>query len=191
MDQILNSKYKCLKNQEFKINEFKILPIRFEDRYNIMKWRNEQMYHLRQSKILTIEDQDLYFVNVVKKLFEQENPNQILFSFLENDKCIGYGGLVHISWIDKNAEISFVLNTELESLYFKKLWNVYLKLIEEVSFIDLKFHKIYTYAYDLRPKLFEVLELQGYSNEAILKNHYSYQNNYINIIIHSKFNKPH
>ena len=191
MDQILNSKYKCLKNQEFQINEFKILPIRFEDRYNIMKWRNEQMYHLRQSKILNIEDQDLYFVNVVKKLFEQENPNQILFSFLENDKCIGYGGLVHISWIDKNAEISFVMNTELESLYFKKLWNVYLKLIEEVAFNDLKFHKIYTYAFDLRPKLFEVLELQEYSKEATLKNHVVHQNNYINVIIHTKFNKLH
>ena len=183
--------YKCLNKQQFQSDYYKIVPIRFEDRYNIMKWRNEQIYHLRQSKILTIEDQDLYFELIVKKLFEQDKPNQILFSFLENDKCVGYGGVVHINWIDKNAELSFVLSTELESLYFKKLWRIYLKLIEEVSFNDLKFHKIYTYAFDLRPALFEVLELQGYTKEAILKNHVFYQNNYIDVIIHSKFNTLH
>ena len=72
------------------------------------------MYHLRQDKPLTEEDQEAYFLNVVAKLFEQERPNQLLFSFLDGDKCIGYGGLVHINWIDKNAEISFIMNTSLE-----------------------------------------------------------------------------
>jgi hypothetical protein len=43
-----------------------------------MKMRNEQMYHLRQSAVLTIEDQDLYFENVVTKLFDQIKPDQIL-----------------------------------------------------------------------------------------------------------------
>ena len=30
--------YKVLKNQIFKSNDFKIIPIRFEDRYKIMEW---------------------------------------------------------------------------------------------------------------------------------------------------------
>ena len=119
-------KYKCLNKQEFQIEEYKIVPIRFEDRYNIMKWRNEQMYHLRQSKILTIEDQDSYFENEVKKLFAQENPNQILFSFLENEICIGYGGLVHLDWSKKSGEISFLISTELESNFFEKFWHLFL-----------------------------------------------------------------
>ena len=38
--------------------QYKIVPIRYEDRFDIMKWRNEQMYHLRQSKPLTEEDQE-------------------------------------------------------------------------------------------------------------------------------------
>ena len=50
------------------------------------------------------------------------------------DRCIGYGGLVHINWIDKNAEISFVLNTNLESNEFSFHWSNYLGLIEKVAF---------------------------------------------------------
>jgi hypothetical protein len=34
----------------------------------------------------------------------------LLFSFLKNGECIGYGGLVHINWIDQNAEISFMID---------------------------------------------------------------------------------
>jgi len=181
-------KYKCLNKQEFQIDEYKIVPIRLEDRYDIMKWRNEQIYHLRQSKVLTTEDQDLYFENIISKLFHEEKPNQILFSYLENGICIGYGGLVHINWADKNAEISFVMKTEIENKYFQKYWGIYLTLIEEVAFIDLKFHKIYTYAFDFRPKLYEILEAKGFSIEKILKNHLLVQNEYIDIVIHSKFN---
>jgi hypothetical protein len=50
-----------------------------EDRFDIMKWRNEQIYHLRQDKPLTAEDQEYYFSNVIASLFEQAKPNQILF----------------------------------------------------------------------------------------------------------------
>ena len=174
--------YKCLNTQEFKIDEYKIVPIRLEDRYNIMKWRNEQMYHLRQSKILTIEDKDFYFENLVKKLFEQEKPNQILFSFLENEICIGYGGLVHLDWEKKTGEISFLISTDLESSFFEKFWHLFLNMIELVAFKILKLNKIYTYAYDLRPKLYVCLEKADYKLDKTIEE----SNN--RIIIHSKYN---
>ena len=88
--------YKALKNQSFRIGEYEIVPIRYEDRFLIMKWRNEQIYHLRQSSPLKPTDQDYYFNNVVNKLFTQIQPDQILFSYLYNGDCIGYGGLVHM-----------------------------------------------------------------------------------------------
>ena len=78
------------------------------------------MYHLRQDKPLTEKSQEDYFIGPVARLFDQEKPNQILFSYLKNDKCIGYGGLVHINWIDMNAEISFIVATELEEDNFVK-----------------------------------------------------------------------
>lgn len=181
--------YKALNKQVYSEGIYSIVPIRFEDRMDIMKWRNEQIYHLRQSQPLTIEDQNLYFNTVVNNLFEHEKPNQFLFSYLENDKCIGYGGLVHINWIDKNAEISFVMNTELEKDLFKFHWNTYLQLLENIAFNELNFHKIFTYAYNLRPQLFEVLESKNYIKEAVLNEHCFFNNQYIDVIIHSKINK--
>ena len=180
--------YKCLNKQIYTIGEFKIAPIRFEDRGIIMKWRNQQMYHLRQNKILTIEDQNLYFENVVKQLFIDNEPKQLLFSFFEKDKIVGYGGIVHVDWENKNAEISFILDTENESQHFENFWMHFLKLIEEVSFENLHLHKLYTYAFDLRPKLYNVLESYFYIKEAELRDHVFFNNTYINVIIHSKIN---
>jgi RimJ/RimL family protein N-acetyltransferase len=180
--------YKCLKNQTLQSGEFSIVPIRDEDKYLIMQWRNEQMYHLRQSKLLTKEDQEYYFSNIIDKLFEEERPNQLLFSYLENGFCIGYGGLVHINWIDRNAEISFVINPELEQLNFELHWTTYLGLIEKVAFNSTGLHKIYTYAFDLRPHLYPVLLSNGFVEEARLKEHVFFEGKYKDVLIHSKIN---
>jgi len=52
--------YNCLHKQEITTGEYTIVPIRYEDRLAIMKWRNEQMYHLRQENILTENDQHTF-----------------------------------------------------------------------------------------------------------------------------------
>jgi RimJ/RimL family protein N-acetyltransferase len=179
-------KYKSLSQNVFQFQDYQLVPIRDNDMFDIMKWRNEQMYHLRQNKLLTIDDQKLYFENVIVSLFEEQQPNQILFSFLHNGSCIGYGGLVHINWLDKNAEISFVMNTEFELDCFSKFWHTFLHLIEQVAFDDLFLHKIYTYAFDLRPHLYDTLESFGYLREAILSEHCFFHNKYIDVLLHSK-----
>ena len=181
-------KYKILKTNIFEKNGFRIEPIRDEDKYAILKIRNEQLYHLRQTELLTKEKQEHYFATVVSNLFEVEKPDQLLFSFFENNEFIGYGGLVHINWIDKNAEISFVMKTELEKEYFAKYWSGFLQLIEKVAFEELKFHKIFIYAFDLRPHLFKAIESCNYTKEAVLKEHCFFENKFINVIIHSKLN---
>lgn len=176
--------YNCLNKQEFTKGGYKIVPIRLKDRFTIMEWRNEQIYHLRQNQPLTVEDQENYFLNVVSKIFDADQPNQILFSFLENDICIGYGGLVHINWVEKNAEISFIMDTKLEKENFEKIWIIYLDLIEQVAFLDLKFMKIYTYAFDLRTNLFKVLETSGFRLDTSMKNIQRSEKG--NVVIHSK-----
>lgn len=183
------SSYKALQKQVYKYQDYSLVPIRLEDRFDIMKWRNEQIYHLRQNILLTPEMQDNYFNNVIAKLFVQKQPEQILFSYLEDNKCIGYGGLVHINWIDKNAELSFIMNTELEKSEFGKHWSIFIKLIQEVAFTDLNFHKIFTYAFDLRPHLYDVLESNGFIREAVLKEHCCCNSVYKNVVIHSMVNK--
>lgn len=177
-----------LSQESYQAGEYSLVPIRYGDRVDIMKWRNEQIYHLRQSKPLTEDDQENYFQNVVSKLFEVEQPDQLLFSYLENDKCIGYGGLVHINWLDRNAEISFIIATNLEKDYFHKHWGIYLGLIEKVAFEELRLHKIYTYAFDLRPHLYEAIEAVGYLREATLEEHCYFDGRYRNVVIHAKKN---
>lgn len=182
-------KYQCLTQQEFLEGDFRLVPIRFEDRYEIMKWRNEQIYHLRQKEPLTIEQQDAYFENVVAKLFDQKQPNQILFSFLKNEELIGYGGLVHINWEDRNAEVSFLMNTALEHNQFQRLWNIYLLLLKKVVFDTLMLQKTYVYAFDLRPHLYEALEEVGYFFDARLKEHCFCHGEFKDVVIYSLLNK--
>lgn len=181
--------YSVLKKQVFSEGIYSIVPIRYEDRLDIMKWRNEQIYHLRQNKPLTTEDQEYYFSNVIASLFEQEKPNQLLFSYLENDKCIGYGGLVHINWIDKNAEISFIIETALEKNHFQEHWIIYLGLIEQLAFEQLGLHKVFIYAFDLRPHLYSALEIAEYKRESVLKEHCFFQGRFIDVVIYSKIYK--
>ena len=180
--------YKALKKQIFTIDDYSLTPIRIEDKFLIMKWRNEQIYHLRQDKILTEEDQNKYFNEIISKLYNHEQPHQILFSFLHNNQCIGYGGLVHINWVDKNAEVSFIMNTEFEKENFDLIWSNYLNLIQEVAFSDLNLHKIFTFAFDLRPHLYQTLEKNGFYQEAILMEHCKFDEQMIDVIIHAKLN---
>lgn len=181
--------YQCLQQQKFAFGDFAIEPLRDEDKYTILEIRNEQLFHLRQSEPLTKEKQEYYFATTVAGLFEQERPSQILFSFFENGKFIGYGGLVHINWIDQHAEISFVMKTVLEKDFFQLYWSNYLKLIEEVAFKELKFHKIFTYAFDVRPHLYEVLLSCQFKEDARLKEHCKFEGKYLDVLIHSKINE--
>ena len=180
--------YLALKKNNFDIDNFSIVPIRYEDRFSIMKWRNEQIYHLRQDEPLTVENQEKYFTEVISNQFEQENPKQILFSFIAENICVGYGGLVHINWVDKNAEVSFVMNTELEKNNFEEYWGIFLNLIEEVTFTDLQLHKLYIYAFDLRPHLYKALENFKYKEDARLKEHCLFNDNFVDVVIYYKIN---
>ena len=185
---IFPDSYKCLSINTFHYNDYSIIPIRYSDRIKIMKWRNEQLFHLRQKEILTSKIQDTYFKEVILKLFHKKNPSQILFSYFYREKLIGYGGLVHIDWINLNAEISFIMDTSLEKKYFNLNWSVFLKLLEKPAFNVLGLNKIYTYAFDLRPNLYDILENCGYTKEAVLKNHIKFKSVFKDIVIHSKFN---
>jgi len=160
----MKTKYKCLSIQEFNSNEFSLVPIRFKDRFKIMQWRNEQIYHLRQSKTLTKQEQDRYFNTVVSSLFDHDKPEQILFSFLKNKDCVGYGGLVHINWNLRIAELSFLIRTDINDKNFQNFWNIFIKLIEKVSFDTLDFNQIYTISFNKRPLLYKVLKNNNFKN---------------------------
>ena len=185
---IFPAAYNCLSQNEFVIEDYKLVPIRYEDRLAIMKWRNEQMYHLRQEKPITEKSQENYFNGTLARLFDQEKPNQILFSYLKNDKCIGYGGLVHINWIVRTAEVSFIMETSLERDEFDFHWTTYLYLLKKIAFEELKLRSLHTYAYDLRPFLYPTLEKNNFKLKEHLKDEIKIDGKKKDIFIHECVN---
>ena len=104
--------YFCLGKKTMQYGDYSLLPIQKKDMYAIKEWRNSQIDVLRQSKLLTNDDQDKYYMNVITPLFKLKQPDQLLFSYMKSKECIGYGGLVNINWQHKRAELSFLLDPE-------------------------------------------------------------------------------
>lgn len=181
--------YKCLNKSRFSKGNYALVTIRDEDRYAILNWRNTQIDILRQQAPLTKEQQDQYFNNTVAQLFEEEKPKQILFSFLLNDKLIGYGGLVHIDWENKTAEISFLTETERNHSpeIFISDWVNYLSILKTVAKKELHFHSIFTYAYDIRPNLYVALEKSGFRETKRIKDFIEINNEWKDVVIHTFF----
>jgi RimJ/RimL family protein N-acetyltransferase len=139
-----------------------------------------------KSNPLTKEKQDRYFDNVVAKLFDQEQSKQLLFSFLKNDQCIGYGGLVLINWLDKHAAISFTMSSVLGEQFFEMNWSASLKLLEKIIFSYLGLHKLFFYSFDLRPHLYTILERNKYFLEVRLKEHCFFNGQFKDVVIYAK-----
>jgi hypothetical protein len=184
-------KYAVLKNQELSVGNYRILPIRDQDKFFIMNWRNEQIDILRQSKILTENDQTSYYKNVIYPDFSVTQPKQILFSYLFNDELIGYGGIVHLNWIDKRGEISFLLETSRNKsiVQFKSDYTAFLIMMKAIAFNELKLNKITTEAFDIRPYLIETLERNDFKLEGRLKNHNLINGIFVDSVLHACFNK--
>ena len=92
-----------------------------------MDWRNDQLYHLRQSEKLTISKQDSYFKEILLPQKNNDQPEQILFSFFYKSEFVGYGGLVYLDWVDKSSEVSFVMDTTLEKFFFFRILECFFK----------------------------------------------------------------
>jgi RimJ/RimL family protein N-acetyltransferase len=183
---MININYECLKKQTYTYDDYIVLPLRWEDKLDIMNWRNAQMDVLRQSKVLTIDDQLRYFEKVIAPLFTQKNPEQLLFSMLFKDECIGYGGLVHINWQDKRGEVSFLLdnNRVSDETLYEKEFSIFLNIMKELAFKELQFNRLFTETYDIRPFHISVLEKNGFILEGRMKQHIYISDGYKDSLIH-------
>lgn len=183
-------KYSFLDIEKISYRNFLLVPLRKQDIQSIRIWRNDQIDFLRQKKILSIKEQRSYYEKIINPSFFSKQPDLILFSFLHNNTCLGYGGLVHIDWDSKKAEVSFVNVTKRSKI--KKLYqndfNVFLKLIFKIAFNQMNLTKITTEMYDLRPWTLETLEKNGFKLEGRLKKHITIKNELFDVLLHAKFN---
>ncbi len=185
------NKYNCLDIQKFSFEDYILIPIRQEDIQDIRKWRNAQIDVLRQKKPISEKEQEEYYENIIKKNFLKNKPEQIIFSFLLKSKCIGYGGLVHIDWEQKSAELSFLNETSRAKnldLYFKD-FSKFLKIIFKIVFDNMKINQIVTETYNIRPKTIEILKSFGFKKKTTLKNHIKINGKLIDSLIFILENK--
>jgi RimJ/RimL family protein N-acetyltransferase len=178
--------YKCLFKNKFQSGNYSVLPMREEDIYLIKNWRNEQMDILRQKNVLTDEDQKKYYKRYVLPGFSEQVPRIMLFSYLLEGQCIGYGGLTNIDWESKRIELSFLINTNRkndESLY-RSDFGIFIELMKEIVFKELNFNRIFTETYDIRPVHISILENSGFKLEGRLKEHVMINGGFVDSLIH-------
>jgi RimJ/RimL family protein N-acetyltransferase len=165
--------YRPLPLAEYCHEAYQLIPIRYEDREPIRAWRNAQLEVLRQAAPLTAEHQEAYFQRIVMPLFEQDHPGQLLFSLLHNGELIAYGGLVHLSWPDLRAEVSFLVEPTraANAATYRQDFLAHLRLLGQVAFEGLKFNRLFTETYDIRPAHVAILEEAGFRLEGRLRQH--------------------
>ena len=167
------SSYKILKSKKMSSSHLELIPIREEDIEKIRIWRNQQREILRQNNTISKEDQEKYFEEFIKPTFQQKFPEMLLFSIILKGKCIGYGGLVHINWEAKRAEISFLSETKRAKTKasLSNDFENFLEIILDVGFTELKLNKITTETFEFRREIISILEKRGFEEEGILKKH--------------------
>lgn len=166
--------YRKLAKQRYDGSDhFSLVPIRKEDMESIRLWRNAQTDILRQNDPISALEQEAYFTEVLAPSFEENEPKQILFSFLHIDHCIGYGGLTHIDFQAKRAELSFLLDPTIEegTTEFATCFSHFFSLLQEIAFQELKLHRLVAETYATRRELIALLELSGFEYEGCLKDH--------------------
>lgn len=179
--------FKALDKQTHSNGDYSIIPIRMQDMEHIRIWRNSQMNVLRQKKVLSSKDQREYFKNIISTFFKLDEPEQLLFSFIKDSELIGYGGLVNISWIDKRAEVSFLLNNTraLNNLKYHEDFTSFIELIKDLCFNEMKFNRLFTETYVFRKLHIEILENSGFIKEGRLRHNIYENNKYHDSILHS------
>ncbi|QHE83766.1 GNAT family N-acetyltransferase [Hydrogenophaga sp. BPS33] len=166
-------RYVCLPAETVTQAAFSLVPVQDDHIESIRIWRNEQIDVLRQATPIEKEQQVAYFQNNIWPSMEEAQPRNILLSFLENERPIGYGGLVHIAWEHQRAEVSFLVNTPLarDVPAYDARFGIFLELLKRVAFHQLGFRKLCTETYAFRDNTIRVLEASGFVLEGRLLDH--------------------
>ena len=170
-----------------KKNYLNLTKLRKNDIFAIMKWRNEQIKILRQKKKLSKKDQLKYF-NVIDKDSKRKKPKNILYSIIDSKekKCIGYGGFVYVNWVDKKAEMSFLIDTNITknvkkyNLYFDN----FIASIKKEFFNKHKLNKLFTETFSFRKNHIKILERNNFKKVEYLKQNF-YKKKNSESLIHS------
>lgn len=166
-------RYACMPQAVIRDGSLSISAVQPEHIEQIRVWRNEQMDVLRQTRPISIAEQISYFDTHIWRDMESPYPKQILVAIHEDGIFIGYGGLVHISWNDSRAEVSFLIRTDLmsDSASVDTIFSSYLGLIKHLAFRDLGLNRLVTETFAHRTDIIPLLEKNGFVREGRMREH--------------------
>ena len=179
-------RYSLMPQSEIVEGSYRLRAIEREHIETIRQWRNAQIEILRQSQPISIKEQETYFEDFIWPDKTSDAPNNILLVLIENNVLIGYGGLVHISWDYKHAEVSFLLEPEKakSDKIVVKLFSLWLRLMKNLAFCDLGLQRLTTETYASRSLYIQILEENGFRREGQLRNHVVVNGEYVDSLIH-------
>lgn len=181
-------RYKILQQSNLSLGKITFRPIQLDQIEQIRLWRNAQKKILRQTKEISKYEQKCYFQDKVFTQLDINFPAQILIGIEWRGKFVGYGGLVHIDWNSRKAEVSFLLDTEIreESKLFIEIFSSYLSLIQIMAFEHLALNRIYTETYSFRTSVISTLNANDFLLEGTLRKSYFWEGRFFDSLIHSK-----
>ncbi len=166
-------RYACMPQERLRHGAFWVAAVQPGDIESIRVWRNAQIDVLRQKAPLTPEQQQAYYAETIWPSLEMPHPANILLGYHEGDRLIGYGGLVHIAWEDRRAEVSFLLDPalmaspDISGPYIR----IFLGLMKQLAFRDLALTRLTTECYAIRTEIIALLETEGFRREGVLREH--------------------
>lgn len=178
--------YRCMPRRKLQDGALALAAVQPSDIESIRQWRNAQMSVLRQSEVITPDQQREYYDTYVWPEMDVPRPRNILLIYLENEVAIGYGALVHIAWEHRRAEVSFLLNPLLAGRKgdYTRYFAPFLKLMKTLAFEDLGLERIFTETYATRTHHIAVLEAAGFRREGTLRHHVIIDGQPVDSIVH-------
>lgn len=178
--------YICLARQHATYEHYSLVPLRSGDIISIKDWRNAQIDILRQNTPLSDEEQQHYYHQVVVPTYSQQYPEMVLFSLLHDNQLIGYGGLVHINWPARRAEVSFLVEPSRRAITstYQSDFKAFFTMIKGVAFDQLQLHRLTTETFAFRQRTLRLLEQHGFEREGCLRQHIFQNGCYVDSVVH-------
>ena len=185
-DKLSGIGYTVMARSTLRHGELLVRAVDPQDIESIRQWRNAQMEVLRQTAVISPEAQEVYFAEQVWPDKSSTQPEQILLAIERDGSLIGYGGLVHIAWQDRRAEVSFLLAPPIEHAPEDRriVFSNFLRLVQELAFKDLGLSRLWTETYAHRSSHLDTLEAAGFRREGCLRSHVIINNEYVDSLIH-------
>jgi RimJ/RimL family protein N-acetyltransferase len=180
--------YACMPRAELADGALAVRAVQPGDIESIRRWRNAQLEILRQAAPIEPDEQVAYYARAIWPDKARATPANLLLAYLRDGRLIGYGGLVHIAWPHRRAEVSFLLDPELERDVAARaaLFAGFLGLVKRLGFDDLGLARLYTETFDVASRVghARTLEAVGFRLEGRLRGHVRIDGDQVDSLMH-------